>query len=100
MPEAARETDTVDTGHGCDATTTLDSSSVNTTVFVGGQLLSCLGDLTVTHDILEGIICVPHTSSISESSGSVYCSGALVARKGDACDGGTITSGASSVIIG
>jgi uncharacterized Zn-binding protein involved in type VI secretion len=100
MPEAARETDTVDTGHGCDATTTLDASSVNTTVFVGGKLLACLGDLTVSHDIPNDDICEAHTSSISGSSESVYCSGALVARKGDACDGGTITSGASSVIIG
>lgn len=100
MPEAARKTDSVATGHGCDAVTSLDTPSGNSTVYIEGQLAARLGDLTVVHNIPEGIPCVPHVASIGGSSGSVYIAGALAARKGDACDAGSITSGSATVIIG
>ena len=100
MSEVARETDTVSTGHACDGSTTLDAPTGNSTVFAGGQLIARLGDLTVSHDILVGDSCVPHTAPISAASATVFISGARAARKGDACDAGSITSGLATVIIG
>ena len=99
MPAAARQTDSVSTGHPCDAVTTLAAPG-QSTVFIEGLLACRLGDSTEVHTILVGDICVPHTETIKSSSDSVYISGALAARLGDACDAGSITSGASSVFIG
>lgn len=100
MPAAARESDSVTTGHGCDGTTSLDNPSGNSTVFIEGHLAARLSDPTVTHDILVGLVCVPHVEYIYGSSSTVYISGALAARLGDACDAGTISSGATTVFIG
>jgi uncharacterized Zn-binding protein involved in type VI secretion len=100
MPEVARKGDTVSTGHACDGSSTLNTPTSNSTVYAGGELIACLGDLTVPHNILVGDSCVPHTAPISGASGSVFIGGIAVARKGDACDAGSITSGAASVIVG
>jgi uncharacterized Zn-binding protein involved in type VI secretion len=99
MPEAAREGDSVITGHLCDVTTTLDTPGQGT-VFINGILACRLGDLTVVHDIKSVDACIPHTAPISGSSSTVYIAGILAARLGDACDAGLITSGSSNVFIG
>jgi uncharacterized Zn-binding protein involved in type VI secretion len=99
MPAIAVEGSTVATGHLCDTTTTLDTPS-QSKVFAGGKLIACLGDLTVTHLHKVGLDCVPHIASITGYSSTVSIGGKGVARVNDACDEGTITSGASSVSIG
>lgn len=99
MPAAAREGDSVATGHLCDTVTTLDTPGQDS-VYINGILACRLGDLTVVHDIKSGDACVPHTAPISSSSSTVYIVSALAARLGDSCDAGSITSGSSNVFIG
>jgi len=99
MPLAARETDSVATGHGCDGSTTLAVPG-QTTVFIEALLAARLGDLTVSHTQPAGDACVPHTAPIAGSSGTVYIVGAKAARKTDSCDAGSITGSAVDVYIG
>jgi len=99
MPLAARQTDAVATGHGCDGSTTLAAPS-QSTVFAEGLLWSRLGDLTVSHDVPSGLLCVPHTAPITGSSATVYVEGVLCARLGDGCDAGSITGSAATVYAG
>lgn len=99
MAGVAREGDSVATGHLCDTTTTLDTPS-QTKVFVEGALVACQGDLTVTHNIKVGDACVPHVASISGATSTVKIGGISIAKLGDACDAGSITSAASTVFIG
>lgn len=98
MALCARVGDSVATGHLCDATTTLAFANHN----VNAQGANALrrGDATVTHEILEGIVCVPHVETIKAGSSKVTIGGIPAARLGDACDAGSITSGASKVNIG
>ena len=100
MAKIARKGDSVSTGHLCDGSTTLDAPTGNSTVYAEGELICRLGDKTVSHNILVGSSCVPHTSAINSSSSTVYVAGALVARVGDStgCSGtAEITSGAGTV---
>jgi uncharacterized Zn-binding protein involved in type VI secretion len=99
MPQSARQGDSVNTGHDCDAITVLAAPSQGS-VFINGILACRLGDLTVSHNIRVSSVCTPHVAPISGSSSSVYIAGAKAARLGDACDAGTITTGSSNVYIG
>lgn len=99
MPKAARIGDSVATGHGCDATTTIQGN-LQGTVRVEGKLLAVRGDILAPHTILSGTVCVPHTAYTSSGSSSVSAHGIAVCRVGDAADAGSITSGASTVNIG
>ena len=98
MPACARVGDSVATGHGCDGSTTL--AAANHFVNAQGANALVVGDLTVTHDILVGSTCVPHTASIASGSGKVTIGGIPAARLGDSCDAGSITSGSGKVNIG
>ena len=98
MPLAARQGDTVSTGHGCDTTTTLAAPS-QSTVFVADQLWCRLGDLTVSHDIPSGEDCVAHTASITGSSATVYVAGIKCARVTDGADAGTISASTQSTVF-
>ena len=98
MPLIARETDTVDTGHGCTSETTLDAPG-QTFVKVQGQYVARLGDPTVSHTH-DPPLCPSHTEQIRGSSAVVKVCGILVGRVDDACDAGKITSGASFVNVG
>lgn len=99
MPAIARGTDSVSTGHGCDAVTTLESSQTGTSakVFLNGLPISCIGDKTVVHQVPGGSSCVPHQETIKAGSGTVYCSGKKIARIGDSCDAGVIISGSGNI---
>jgi uncharacterized Zn-binding protein involved in type VI secretion len=98
MPLIARETDTVDTGHGCTSTTTLDAPG-QAFVKIQGQYVARLGDPTVSHTH-NPPACPSHVEYINGSSAVVKIAGQLVGRVGDGCDAGTITSGASFVNVG
>lgn len=99
MPKVCREGDPLSTGHLCDTTSTLDTPG-QSTVRANGILIARKGDNTVSHDILSGIVCVPHVASISGSSSTVKVSGQFVARVGDAVDAGELTDGSSNVFVG
>ena len=99
MALAARQTDAVATGHGCDGTTTLAAPG-QSTVYAEGLLWCRLGDVTVSHLVPSGEDCVAHVAAITGSSSSVYVEGVLCARKGDGCDAGSITGSAATVYAG
>jgi uncharacterized Zn-binding protein involved in type VI secretion len=100
MPEVARKsgTDTVSTGHGCDATTVTDQGSSD--VRVNGIGAVRAGDLCQVHLIPAGSSCVPHTVPLTTFSGTVRVNGSGVGRKNDAYSGHTITSGSGNVFAG
>ena len=98
MPLIARETDTVDTGHGCTSETTLDAPG-QTFVKIQGEYVARLGDPTVSHTH-KPPLCPSHTEYINGSSAVVKVCGILVGRVDDGCDAGKITSGASAVNVG
>jgi|TARA_B100001094_G_scaffold166228_1_gene160897 uncharacterized Zn-binding protein involved in type VI secretion len=98
MPLIARETDTVDTGHGCTSETTLDAPG-QTFVKIQGEYVARLGDPTVSHTH-NPPLCPSHTEYINGSSAVVKVCGILVGRVDDGCDAGKITSGASAVNVG
>ncbi len=91
MPLAARQGDTVTTGHACDTTTTLAQPG-QSSVFVVGKNWCRLGDLTVAHDIPVDEECVAHTAAITGSSNTVFVVGVKCARVGDGADAGSISS--------
>jgi len=99
MALAARQTDAVATGHGCDGSTILATPS-QSTVFAEGLLWCRKTDLTVSHLVPSGEDCVAHVAAITGSSSSVYVEGLLCARKGDGCDAGSITGSAATVYAG
>ena len=98
---AARQGDTVSTGHGCDATTTLAAPS-QSTVFVAGKLWCRLEDLTVSHDIEDNSIppdCTSHIADITGSSATVYVVGIKCARVTDGADRGTISASTQGTVF-
>ena len=98
MPKICRKDDPLDTGHLCDATTVLATPG-QSTVRANGILIARKGDLTIAHDILDGV-CVSHTAEITGSSSTVRVSGTFVARVGDAVDSGMMTDGSPNVFAG
>lgn len=100
MPEVARgnQTDSVDTGHGCDSTTTTDTCSSK--VFVNGIGVVRQGDTNTVHTIPSGEVCVPHTVSLTSFSSKVFVEGLGIGRKGDDYEGEVITSGSANVYAG
>jgi uncharacterized Zn-binding protein involved in type VI secretion len=52
------------------------------------------------HAILVGDACVPHGTSISGGSGTVFADGISLARVGDAIDAGAIIAGSGNVFAG
>ena len=98
---AARQGDTVSTGHGCDGTTTLAAPS-QSTVFVAGQLWCRLGDFTVSHEIPDDgdpPDCTSHIADITGSSATVYVAGIKCARVTDGADAGTISASTQGTVF-
>lgn len=100
MPEVARgsASDSVNTGHGCDTSTTTDKCSDS--VFAKGIGVCRKDDTITTHNTPSGNNCVPHTPKITAGSGTVFANGRPIARNGDAADSGSISSGADTVFAG
>ena len=105
MPAVCREGDTLNTGHECDAVSTLDVPGQDK-VYSDNILIARRGDSTVTHNIRTGTnengdpICTPHVATISGGSEKVFVVNAAIARIGDAVDAGSLTSGSSKVFSG
>jgi uncharacterized Zn-binding protein involved in type VI secretion len=99
MPMAARNTDTILTGHPCDVTSTIVASKA-VKVFIQGQMAAVVGDVIAPHTILAGSSCVPHAAVTGPGSTKVFCGGFPANRVGDVADMGAIISGSTKVIIG
>lgn len=98
MPAVARIGDPFSTGHPCDAVSTIAGGSGS--VFANGIGVSRTGDMSATHDILVGQVCVPHAVPIAGGSGTVFADGIALARVGDAIDAGSISGGSPTVYAG
>lgn len=107
MPAAARQGDTVNTGHGCDATTTIQGPG-SPNVFIGGKPAARINDLLAPHQITNPAPsppappCIPHPAQkVNVGSATVLINGRGAARVGDSADLGSISGpGAPTVIIG
>jgi uncharacterized Zn-binding protein involved in type VI secretion len=100
MPAVARKsgTDSVSTGHGCDATTVTDQGSSDVLVNSIGAVRA--GDLCQVHLIPSGSSCVPHTVPLTSFSSTVFVNGKGIGRQGDQYSGHTLTSGSGNVFAG
>jgi uncharacterized Zn-binding protein involved in type VI secretion len=100
MPAVSRKsgTDSISTGHGCDATTVTDQGSSDVRVNSIGAVRA--GDLCQVHLIPAGSSCVPHTVPLTSYSGSVFVNSKGVGRQGDQYSGHTLTSGSGNVFAG
>ena len=100
MPAVSRKsgTDSISTGHDCDATTVTDQGSSDVIVNSIGAVRA--GDLCQVHLIKVGNSCVPHTVPLTSFSGSVFVNGKGVGRLGDEYSGHTVTSGSGNVFAG
>ena len=99
MPAAARLGDTISTGHGCDATSTIAGALISK-VKIDGIIAAVIGDAIAAHTIPDGDACVSHSATVGGSSSKVKFEGIKAARFGDGADSGTITSGSPNVLIG
>lgn len=98
MPAVSRIGDTIDTGHGCDGTTTLTGPSGD--VFTNNIGTERQGDPTVSHRISGRNCSVSHTAVVNVGSGTVFVNNKPIARIGDSADAGSIISGSDSVFAG
>ena len=98
MPAVCREGDELNTGHGCDGTTTLDTPS-QSTVFAEGELVARETDVTISHEI-DPIPCSSHVAEVNVGDTTVITVGLFTARIGDSADAGAMTTGAGTVFAG
>lgn len=100
MAAVVRIGDELATGHACAATTTLDTSNQDGTVFANSIEIAVVGADTVSHGFPPVPACVPHVAELNEGSGTVFINGIAVGRIGDGADAGNMTSGSSTVFAG
>ena len=100
MPKAARGdgTDTVNTNHGCDATTVTNECSGD--VFWNEIGAVRLGDQVMPHLVPVGDDCGVHAPVLDGNySGNVFVNGKNAAFLGSTYSGHNITSGSGNVYI-
>jgi uncharacterized Zn-binding protein involved in type VI secretion len=102
MPEAARGSgkDSVNTNHGCDATTVTDVCSGN--VFANSFGIVRFDDAVKSHLVPAGDDCVSHAPAMDTNcSGSVYVNSKKAAFLGSMYGGSEdVSSGSPNVFIG
>lgn len=99
MARAARDTDSIATGHACDATSTI-VAGLAPRVKINGLLAAVKGDAIAPHTILVGTVCVGHSAVVNAGSSKVRFHGIPASRKGDSADAGSITGHSDNVDIG
>lgn len=103
MPAVARVGDTVNTGHGCDTTTTIYATGGARDVYINGLLAATEGSQLAPHNITNPAPppappCVPHPGQkVNTGSSKVYVNGKKLARVGDSADQGQISKGSDNV---
>ena len=104
MPAVVRIGDELSTGHGCDGTTTLDTSNQGVDNVYANYILICVKDApTVTHDITNPGApppCITHTAKLNVGSSTVKINNIEVGRVGDSADAGAMSSGSPTVNAG
>tara|TARA_B110000977_G_scaffold16038_1_gene19573 strand:- start:15 stop:317 length:303 start_codon:yes stop_codon:yes gene_type:complete len=100
MPAVCRVGDALDTGHGCAASTTIDSSNTDGTVTANGINIIVIGAPTVAHPFPPDPPCADHVETLTAGSGTVTVNGIAVGRVGDAADAGAMTAGSGNVSAG
>jgi len=105
MPEVAVKGDTTTTGHGCDATTTIATSTTAEAakVKVNGIIVAIKGNPLATHTIPAGSppVCVNHPGTkVNVGSAKVFVNNIPIARVGDSADGGAIINNSRNVFAG
>lgn len=98
MPAVCRIGDELDTGHLCDATTTIATSNTTGNVRANGIPIIVVGALTEPHGVPPA--CADHEVPLVGSSDTVSIEGKLVGRVGDEIDDGNMTSGSPNVNVG
>ena len=95
MPKVCRKGDPLTTGHGCVATTTLDTPGQGT-CFANSILIARKSDSTVPHAVTPPA-CLDHVATVGAGSPNVFVEGLAVARIGDSTDQGAMTAGSGNV---
>jgi len=96
MPKVCRKGDPLTTGHGCVATTTLNTPGQGT-CFANSILIARISDPTVSHPFPPDPPCDPHVATVGAGSPNVFVEGLAVARVDDSADAGKMTDGSSNV---
>jgi len=99
MPAVARKGDGLATGHGCSGTTTI-ANPLTTSVYCNNILAAVKGAVSAVHAVPGGTSCVPHTSTVSGGSGTVFFENKPAARIGDAYEAGAVIGGSPNVFAG
>ena len=101
MPATVRKGDKLNTGHGCDVITELDTpiqgSVYCNNILVGVKGTPTVPHLTVPHLIPAPPICVTHTAHLNQGSPNVFAEGIEVGRVTDSADAGNMISGSPDV---
>ena len=105
MPIVAVKGDTTTTGHGCNTTTTIATSTIAEAakVKVNGTIVAIKGNPLASHTIPFGVPpkCVDHPGQIvNVGSTTVKVNGLGIARVGDSADGGAIINKLGNVFAG
>ena len=104
MPRVAVKGDTTTTGHGCDATTTIATSTIAEAakVKVNGTTVAIQGNPLASHTIPNTAtppVCIPHPGTkVNVGSPNVFVNNIPIARVGDSADGGAIINNSRNVI--
>ena len=96
MPKVCRKDDPLTTGHGCVATTKLDTPGQGT-CFANSILIARISDPTVSHPFPPDPPCDPHVATVGVGSPNVFVEGLAVARVDDSADAGKMTNGSPNV---
>jgi uncharacterized Zn-binding protein involved in type VI secretion len=99
MPAVCRQGDTLNTGHSCSSTTTLDVPS-QSTVRANGILIARVDDATVSHSAPPAPPCPNHVRFVNIGSSTVRVAGKFIARIGDSTDSGEMITGSANVFAG
>lgn len=96
MPAVTRIGDSLSTGHGCSAVTTLAGANQGS-VYVNSILATVIGAPTVAHPVPPDPPCAPHVAYLNSGSPDVYVEGIPLGRVGDSADAGSMLSGSPNV---
>ena len=96
---AVRITDAVATGHGCAATTTLDTPTQDS-VYVESLMVARKDDPTVSHNFPPDPPCAPHVAVINRGSPTVFAENKRVGFLTTSTDAGSMSGSNNSVYVG
>ena len=96
MTGIARIGDSINTHHGCSASTTITTTRTGT-VFINGIAVAIIGDKTPLHSYGGKNCSASHEITLTNGSSNVFMDGAAVLRIDDTTSGEQITGGSGNV---